>query len=202
MSQPTRTPPFGATVTAGGVAFRVWAPHADMVSVIGDFNDWDDQAHLLSRADDGTWAGVIRGAKVDDGYLFALRNEAVSTEVFRRPDPYARQMVNSASHCVAYDPDAFDWESDSAHCPPWNDLVIYELHVGTFAGVRRGQTGDLAAATRRFDYLRSLGVNAIEVMPLAEFAGDFSWGYNPAAPFAVESSYGGPDGFKAFVKAA
>ncbi|MEL6444279.1 MAG: alpha-amylase family glycosyl hydrolase [Bacteroidota bacterium] len=194
--------PFGATLTERGIGFRVWAPHADAVSVVGSFNGWDDQAHRLDRHDDGTWSGTVRGAKVGDGYLFALRNEAVSDDVLRRPDPYARQMVNSASHSVVYDPAAFDWEGDSAHCPPWNDLVIYELHVGTFAGFKDGRPGDLHAAARRLGYLRDLGVNAVEVMPLAEFGGDVSWGYNPAAPFAVESSYGGPDAFKAFVKEA
>ena len=87
--------------------------------------------------------------------------------------------------------------------PPWNELVIYELHVGTFnddAGGRRRAAS--TASIERLDHLRDLGVNAIELMPSAEFAGDFSWGYNPAHIFAVESAYGGPEALKELVRAA
>ncbi len=76
--------------------------------------------------------------------------------------------------------------------PHWNDLVIYELHVGTFSQGMHGQPGTLEGVRRRLHYLRDLGVGAIQLMPPFEFAGDRSWGYNPAFPYAVESSYGGP----------
>src|SRR5690606_38938496 len=80
--------------------------------------------------------------------------------------------------------------------------VIYELHVGTFSEGMHGQPGTLDGVRRRLPYLRQLGVGAIQLMPPYEFAGERSWGYNPAYPFAVESSYGGPDELKALVRAA
>lgn len=85
--------------------------------------------------------------------------------------------------------------------PAWNELVIYELHIGTF-NAKDGHVGTFDTAIERLPHLKALGVNAVEVMPIAEFAGDYSWGYNPAHPDAVESAYGGQEAFKRFVAAA
>ena len=76
------------------------------------------------------------------------------------------------------------------------------MHIGTFHVKEEGHPGTLDSAIEKLPYLKELGINAIEVMPIMEFAGDFSWGYNPSHPFAIESIYGGPDAFKRFVKAA
>ena len=100
-----------------------------------------------------------------------------------------------------YDNAAFDWGDDDFQMPGWDDLVIYELHVGTFAGTA-DKRGTFDAAAKRLAYLRKLGVSAVQVMPPFEFAGDISWGYNPAHMFAIESSYGGPDAFKRFIRDA
>ena len=81
-------------------------------------------------------------------------------------------------------------------------MVIYETHIGTFFRRDPSSVGTFADYEQKFDHLRSLGVNALQVMPLAEFAGDLSWGYNPAHPYAIESAYGGPVAFKDFVRAA
>src|SRR4029077_783604 len=87
--------------------------------------------------------------------------------------------------------------------PPWNELVIYEMHVRTFLyGGGYDGTGSFSSATPKLDYLRDLGINAIEVMPLGEFLGDISGGYNPAYIFAVEDEFGGPDGFRQLVNEA
>src|SRR5690606_30049095 len=85
---------------------------------------------------------------------------------------------------------------------PHNELVIYEMHVGTFNRAKEGEIGTFDQVVKKLDYLRRLGVNAIQLMPTAEFAGDQSWGYNPAHIFAVESAYGGPFGLKELVKEA
>ena len=85
--------------------------------------------------------------------------------------------------------------------PDRDDLVIYELHVGTFSA-KDDRRGTFDTARRRLGYLRELGVSAVQVMPPFEFAGDISWGYNPAHLFAIETSYGGPDAFKRFVRDA
>ena len=96
----------------------------------------------------------------------------------------------------------FDWEGDNFHIPPVNELVIYEMHLGTFHDKEDGKSDKFEEALQKLDHLQRLGVNVLEVMPLAQFAGELSWGYNPSCVFAVETNYGGPSGFKRFVKAA
>ncbi|GAB2475623.1 alpha-amylase family glycosyl hydrolase [Luteococcus sediminum] len=186
----------GATCHDGGVAFRVWAPHASTVSVVGDFNDWSREAHPLQQEGDGYWYVDVPGAKEGQEYKFHLTN---GDQAFDRIDPYANQVTNSIGNGIIYDHDAFDWQDDSFECPAHNELVIYELHVGSF-NTEQGQVGTLDGVLERLDHLVRLGVNAIQLMPVMEFAGDFSWGYNPAHLFAVESSYGGPDALKRFVR--
>lgn len=83
--------------------------------------------------------------------------------------------------------------------PPWNEMVIYEMHIGTFNDSVGGSPGNFGSAISRLDQLVSLGVNAVKVMPVNEFAGDFSWGYNPSDPFAIESIYGGMNEYKRFI---
>lgn len=190
----------GSIPHAHGVAFRVWAPHAGQASVIGTFNDWKPGAHPMQTAGDGYWYADIPTAKLGDEYRYHLVNGKFEAS---RIDPYAREVSNSVGNAVV-DDRSFDWEGDSFQLPPVNELVIYELHIGTFgkgpADDDRVRTFDDAIA--RMDHLQKLGVNAIEIMPISEFAGDRSWGYNPAHPFAVESAYGGVRGLKRFVKEA
>nr|WP_269779626.1 alpha-amylase family glycosyl hydrolase [Propioniciclava soli] len=188
----------GAIKASRGFAFRVWAPHADAVSVFGEFNDWDAEANPLKSEGNGYWYVRVPKAKAGHEYKFWITNGENS---FARRDPYAPQVTDSVGNAVIYDQAAFDWEGTQAHCPPHHELVIYELHVGTF---NQGPDADgtLHDVVDRLDQLRDLGVNAIQLMPVAEFAGDMSWGYNPADPFAVESSYGGPDALKTLVRAA
>ncbi len=111
-------------------------------------------------------------------------------------------MTNAAGNGIIYDPDAFDWGDDAFTIASWNELIIYEMHVGTFNVKEEGQPGTLDMPLKNFLIFGNLGINTIEVMPIMEFSGDFSWGYNPSHPFAVESIYGGPDAFKRLVKAA
>ncbi len=192
------TQPMGASLIAGGAVFRVWAPHADRVAVVGDFNGWNDAASPLNAGPNGTWEGSVEGPAVSDTYKFVLWNGEKRCE---RIDPYAREVTNSVGAAVLHDP-AFDWQGDRFRVPPRNRLVIYEMHVGTFHRPAENQVGSFADVVEKLDYLQWLGVNAIELMPTAEFAGDLSWGYNPAHPFAVESAYGGPAGLKKLVRAA
>ncbi len=187
----------GAIPHASGVAFRVWAPHADAVFVTGSFNKWSPDTHPMVKVDEGYWYSDISGAAVGDEYRYRILH---GDKELLRIDPYARQVKNSAGNAVVHDPQ-FDWQGDDFHLPPVNELVIYEMHLGTFHNDEDRQTDKFAEAVQKLDYLKRLGVNVIEVMPLAEFAGELSWGYNPACIFAVETDYGGPVGFKRFVKA-
>lgn len=139
------------------------------------------------------------GAKAGQEYKFLVQNGELDLE---RIDPYARQVTNSVESGIIYDPDGFDWQGDDFVIPAHNELIIYEMHIGSFFTTEDGQPGSFDTALEKLDHLVRLGVNAVQVMPIAEFAGDYSWGYNPAHIFAVESAYGGPDGFKNFVREA
>ncbi len=191
----------GSIPHEAGTAFRVWAPHAESVSVIGDFNAWKADAHPLRREEHDTWYADVPKAKPGHEYRYLIKN---GDQELSRIDPYARRVTNSVGNGVVYDPAAFDWGKDAFTPPPTNELVVYELHIGTFndPGGAGGKVGTFADAIKKLPHLVKLGINCVEVMPAAEFAGDYSWGYNSAHPFAVESAYGGPDGLRSFVKAA
>ncbi len=195
---PSHRPGMGSLPFAGGTTFRVWAPHAEAVFVTGTFDGWAMDTTPLAPDGDGsggTWSADVPGVGPGEEYRFTIRTGEGDLS---RMDPYARQVTSSVGNSVVYDPAAFDWGDDQFRAPGWDDLVIYEMHVGTFTatGDRRG-TFD--SARHRLPYLRELGVSAIQVMPPFTFAGEISWGYNPAHLFAIESDYGGPDAFKGFI---
>lgn len=189
----------GAMPHEGGVAFRVWAPHADAVYVKGDFNKWSDTANPLVSEGNGYWYGDVAEAKTGDEYKYLIHNGEMR---LNRIDPYARQVTNSIGNGVIYDHTQFDWQGDDFQIPHHNELVIYEMHIGSFFVKSDDKPGTFEVALEKLEHLKHLGVNAIQIMPVAEFAGDYSWGYNPAHIFSVESAYGGPDAFKIFVREA
>ncbi len=184
----------GAIPSAKGVTFRVWAPHAEKVYVTGAFNDWSKTSAPLINEKNGYWSIDVSEAKPGDEYRYVIHAPTDwNLPPLSRIDPYARKVTNSIGNGVIYDPKAFDWGDDTFHMATGNELVIYEMHVGTFNVKKEGQPGTLDSAIEKLSYLNNLGINAVEVI---------SWGYNPAHPFAVESIYGGPDALKRFVKAA
>jgi 1,4-alpha-glucan branching enzyme len=191
-------PGMGAIPHDAGVAFRVWAPHAEQVSVIGSFNDWQPGVDQCVSEGNGYWYADLAHAKSGDEYQYHLIN---GEQQLQRIDPYARVVTNSAGNAVVPALDFFDQPGSDFQMPPWNELVIYELHIGTF-NAKDDTIGTFDTAIERLPHLQALGINAVEVMPIAEFAGDYSWGYNPAHPYAVESAYGGPEAFKRFIAAA
>jgi 1,4-alpha-glucan branching enzyme len=199
MSDAVKINGMGAIPHPGGVAFRLWAPHAELVSVIGTFNGWDGEKHPMQAEENGYWYADVKEAAVDDQYKFQL---TTAIGVLKRIDPYAREVTDSVGNAIVHDP-GFDWDGDDFHIVPWNELVIYELHVGTFNDLEDADhPGKFPSVTARLGHLKKLGVNAIQIMPVGEFAGDRSWGYNPAHIFSVELTYGGPEAFKRFIKRA
>ncbi len=190
----------GAVLNEDGVLFRVWAPNASAVSVVGTFNEWSETAHTLTAEGNGYWAGLFAGPKTGDQYKFVIHKGA---DKYTRLDPYARKVTNSVGNAIIPET-TFDWGEDHFVISTWNTLVIYEMHIGTFHDEDRGdgKPSTFQAAVKRLPYLEDLGINAIELMPPMEFPGGHSWGYNPSAIFAIESDYGGPTAFKTFVKAA
>ena len=189
----------GAMPHANGVSFRVWAPHAEKVVLTGSFYDWNKTSAPMLEEKDGHWFADLPEPKPGDEYRFLIHG---AEGLISRIDPYARSVTGAGGNGIVYDPGAFDWGGDDFRMASWNELIIYEMHIGTFNVKEAGRPGTFDSAMEKFPYLQRLGVNAVEVMPVAEFSGDFSWGYNPSHPFAVESSYGGPDDFKKFVAAA
>ena len=187
----------GATPHEKGTDFRVWAPNAYCVHVTGTFNDWADPGVPLTKEEDGCWSVTIREAKAGDQYKFRL---GAGDATFLKVDPRARLVDPETRNGVIYR-DQFDWQESEWETPSLNDLVIYELHVGTFGGSKNG-SGTFAEVIKRLPYLKDLGINAIELMPPTECPGETSWGYNPSHPFAVEADYGGPDGLKTLIREA
>lgn len=180
-----------------GMAFRVWAPNADSVSVVGDFNGWDWNQNAMMRDDQGCWFAELSNVEFGQQYRFELSR---GEHRFTRIDPHATEVTNSVGNGILADLQ-FDWEGDSYQLPPRNQIVIYEMHIGTFHVKEAGRPSTFDDAIEKLDHLVSLGINVVEVMPCAEFAGDLSWGYNPAHIFAIEQAYGGPLAFKRFIRA-
>ena len=200
---PASARPFmGATPYEGGVTFRVWAPFAERVSVAGTFNNWSKEADPLFSEGNGYWSVDVGIAHVGDQYKFVVVNAEHGWELWKN-DPYARELTNSAGNSVVADPD-FAWAAAGYTTPRWDEAVIYEMHVGTFVFDPEGPNGrgNFRSAVTKLDYLRDLGVNVIEIMAAGEFPVDRSWGYNQSYMFAIEQSYGGPNGFRYFVDQA
>jgi 1,4-alpha-glucan branching enzyme len=198
VAAPSNRPSLGSTPFFGGVTFRVWAPNAQSVSVqrlIGQ----ETRESPLARETSGNWSADVPGAAVGDEYHYTVD---VAGTPARRPDPCARQVASVGGPAIVYDHSSFSWQSGLYTPPALRDLVIYELHLGSFIKGAGELTGTLADAQAKIPYLRDLGITAIELMPLGQFAGASSWGYNPGLPNAVETLYGGPDALKQFVDAA
>ncbi len=193
---PSSRPGWGSTPYNGGVTFRVWAPNATTVTSAGSFNNWSTTANPLFSEGGGVWSVDVPGAVTNQDYKYYI-NGSLS-----KKDPRSRKQVNSASYSIIYNTTNFNWSADtfSSTNVPLSDAVVYELHIGSF-NRPGGPVGTFLTATNRLPYLKQLGVSVVEVMPINEFPGDFSWGYNPSDLFAVESAHGGPDAFKTFVKA-
>ena len=198
MSSPSTRPGMGALLHPGGdaTAFRVWAPFATSVSVAGGFNGWSTSAHPLGSEGNGYWSADVPGARAGDQYRYVMNGR------HWRIDPRALAVTNSVGNGLIVD-SRYDWQH-AFQAPPWNEMVVYEMHARTFPDNPTGTETlfDELLSQTNVDYLRELGINTLLMLPAAEFPGDVSWGYNPAHIFAIESSYGGPRKFKEFVDRA
>ncbi|MCB1940998.1 MAG: malto-oligosyltrehalose trehalohydrolase [Candidatus Accumulibacter sp.] len=181
--------PFGAEpLTGGGVRFRLWAPGVDAVGL-----QLDGAAELPMSAAAGGWFELtVAEARAGNRYLFRLPDGLLV------PDPASRfnpDDVHGASEVV--DAAAFDWPDGEWRGRPWEEAVLYELHIGSFTAA-----GDFTGAIDRLDYLVELGVTALEIMPVADFPGGRNWGYDGVLPFAPDAAYGRPEDFKRLIAAA
>ncbi|PYV01833.1 MAG: malto-oligosyltrehalose trehalohydrolase, partial [Acidobacteria bacterium] len=180
----------GATWLGDGrCRFLVWAPHAQTVEVL--VLAPQPQTAIMERIERGYYEAIIAG--VGPGSLYVYRLDGSH----ERPDPASRfqpQGVHGPSQVV--DTQAFEWGEDGWSGLPLESYLIYELHVGTFT-----PEGTFDGAIPHLDDLKDLGVTAVELMPVAQFPGARNWGYDGVYPFAVQASYGGPDGLRRLINA-
>jgi maltooligosyltrehalose trehalohydrolase len=181
---------FGARpIPSGGVQFRVWSPLAKELSV-----KIKAPREILVPMDssNGIFSAVAEEIGSGADYVYVIDGEK------ERPDPVSRFQPNGVhGPSRVLDPDAFKWSDGGWKGIALEDYVIYELHIGTFTSA-----GTFASTIARLGYLRDTGMTAIEIMPVAQFPGSRNWGYDGVYPYAVQSTYGGPDELKRLIDAA
>ncbi len=182
--------PFGAEVRPDGcVRFRLFAPTADHVEIAVEGRD---ERLRMTACGDGWHELLTEQAGVGSLYQFVLPDGK------RVADPASRfqpRDVNGPSEVIA--PGSYTWKDSAWAGRAWKEAVIYELHIGAFT-----PEGTFSAATAKLDHLQSLGITAIEIMPVADFSGARGWGYDGVLLYAPDSSYGRPADLKALVEAA
>lgn len=183
--------PFGAEVGAGGTRFRLWAPTARSVSLA--LHGAGTHRRLpMPQNDDGWFEMTVADAVAGARYQFVIDDQ------LGVPDPASRYQpfdVHGPSEVI--DPRRYAWRNHAWRGRPWEEAVIYELHVGTFS-----PAGTFRGVIDKLDALVDLGVTAIELMPVADFPGARDWGYDGALLFAADAQYGCPDDLKALIDAA
>jgi len=197
--------PIGAVLHGAGSQVRVFAPNATSVKVYGDWNGWNEaSAVALARGGDGFWEGEVVG--LGTGGRYELLVGCDPSPANHRLDPAAREtdsssLDNSANKSRVVDP-AYGWAAFNT--PSFDDLILYQCHVGSFSGYHDGHTAPNDVATfdqlrTKLGYIKDLGFNALALLPVQEFRANRSWGYNPAFFFALESAYGSPAELRALV---
>jgi maltooligosyltrehalose trehalohydrolase len=183
--------PFGAEFLGGGrTRFRLWAPSAKSVELVLASGT---REHRVEMSRDGNgWAELTLDAPAGTRYRYRVDRDLLV------PDPASRfnpEDVHGPSEVI--DAGAYTWRDERWQGRAWDEAVIYELHVGAFS-----PEGTFAGVERRLDYLRDLGVTAVELMPIADFPGKRNWGYDGVLPFAPDATYGRPEDLKRLVDAA
>ena len=200
---------FGAHLCAqdgqAGVVFRVWAPHAQAVSVVGDFNRWTPDTDMMHKVADAVWELFIPGMKAYDVYKFCITTP--SGEQVYKADPYAfHAETRPANGSKVYDIGGYPW-GDAA----WDEaqkkrdvlnspMLIYELHAGSWKMKEEGVPYNYSElADELIPYIKEMGYTHVELLPITEYPFDGSWGYQVTGYFAPTSRYGTPHDFMAFV---
>ena len=185
--------PQGAEIVEGGVRYRVWAPDKGRVEVEVESADSHKREIVPLLLDaSGYFHGIHHGGGAGDTYKFRLGGDTLF------PDPSSRwQPEGVHEKSMVIDPASYEWKDAAWQRPRFRDLVLYELHIGTFT-----PGGTFLSAIEKLPYLRDLGINAIEIMPVADFPGNRNWGYDGVSLFAPARCYGHPDDMRALVDAA
>jgi maltooligosyltrehalose trehalohydrolase len=186
--------PIGAQVTRQGVRFRVWADAAKQVAVQLFENGSPTATHALERDpnEPGYWQAEIRGIGAGARYAYSIDGGEP------RPDPASRWQPDGVhAPSAVVDPASYRWSDDTWRGTQLDDLIIYEVHVGTATA-----EGTFTALVEKLPYFRELGVTALEIMPVHDFPGSRNWGYDGVDLYAPANCYGGPEGLKRLVDAA
>ena len=182
-------PALGAWIERKGARFRVWAPTSSKVEVV--LQHPKERVLALKPFHDGTWGGLFEGVRAGSRYYYRIDDGQF-------PDPATRfQPDGPHGPSEIVDPFSFTWTDRDWPGVAHKDLVLYELHVGTFS-----PEGTFDGVLRRLPYLKELGVTAIELMPVAGFPGERNWGYDGVNLFAPARVYGEPDDLRRLVDAA
>jgi 1,4-alpha-glucan branching enzyme len=192
------------------IEFNLFAPYNQAVELIGSFSNWESIA--MEKDDKGYFRTKV---ELEDGeYQYKFRVQSKSwffepNQWVNVTDPYATNIDESTgednSILLVKDGqrivDTYVWQHDDKPLPADRELVIYEMHIADFSGSEADlkKRGTYKDAIEKLDYITELGVNAIELMPVKEYPGDYSWGYNPRFFFATESSYGSTAQLKQFI---
>ncbi|MBR3767295.1 MAG: 1,4-alpha-glucan branching protein GlgB [Clostridia bacterium] len=196
---------FGAHFTENGVVFRVWAPKAVSVSVVGEFNSWNEESHPMEKIADGIWEKEIEGIKQFDSYKYSLLGEDGKRRM--KADPYAFHSETRPSNASkVYDIEGYTWHDEeylqgsykrNIYASPVN---VYELHAGSWRTYPDGEPYSYKVlADELVPYLKEMSYTHVELMPVLEHPFDGSWGYQVTGYFAVTSRYGTPHDFMYFV---
>ncbi|MCQ8106003.1 1,4-alpha-glucan branching protein GlgB [Methylomonas sp. SURF-2] len=190
-----------------GVYFAVWAPNAERISVIGDFNRWDGRCHPMRNLGGcGIWELFIPGLEAGNLYKFEIRNQHTG-QVLVKTDPYGQQFeFRPQTAAIVVNENAYQWEDglwmerrpnhDWLHKP----MSIYEVHLGSWQRDNRGNFLNYRElAGKLVDYVKNMGFTHIELLPITEHPLDISWGYQTTGYFAPTSRHGSPDDFRYFV---
>ncbi len=182
-----------------GATFKAWAPAAREVRIRWDYSqnptgDWHHQQEArLQKLDGGHWGGFVPGVEAGERYMFYVVGPEGGTEGVKR-DPYARDLTDNPAwpdcQCLLCDPDRFLWHDAGYRTPPYHELVIYQLHIGTWFIPKDKDKGTFLDVMEQLPYLKSLGINAIQPLPVVEFPTMFSLGYNGVDYFSPETDYG------------
>ncbi|WP_407114496.1 alpha amylase C-terminal domain-containing protein [Bradyrhizobium sp. LMG 9283] len=185
--------PMGSTLVGGGCAFRIWAPRAREVYVLGDFNDWQKSDAALLVNNQGHWTGFLPNARKGQHYKYWVVGPGSTG--FKR-DPYARELEGVFWNCVICDPLDYPWHDAGFRPPAFEELIIYQFHVGTYyatnehrVDARAGRGARFLDVLDRVEYLAELGVTAVQPLPIVEFVTRFSQGYNGTDYFSPEFAY-------------
>ncbi len=182
-----------------GVIFRVWAPHANKVAVVGDFNEWDNTKNVMHKiSEQGVYELFVEGVKEFDSYKYAIFN---NEKVYLKADPYAfHAETPSKTASKVYNLEGYKWKDDeyiNNICPPYDKPInIYEVNLASWKKHEDGSYYTYRElATHLVNYVYKMGYTHVEFMPLAEYPFDGSWGYQVTGYYAITSRFGTPKDF-------